>query len=236
MKVITPGDPSRRLPCLVRCEHCQAVLQVAQTDCYTRSFSGKRGRHSRVYFTCPSCRNEQCPEALQGIAALCPTWQEFNHVPDWRHTKGGVYNILALAQGQQSTVPEGGAAKQIEGFEFVVYRSTLTGKVYVRLAGEFYDGRFQQVPGPTSTDPPDSEDAGERAETRANADPEASTPDDPWPPIPIAGDWACASCRWHGPKPETCNCPKCKSEDVFPTDDGGWDKKPDESPSWDEDD
>ena len=53
-----------------------------------------------------------------------------------------------------------------------------------------------------------------------------------WQPDPAAGNWACAACHWQGAAAEAeaeaevpveaHQCPSCKSPDVFPSDDGGW--------------
>lgn len=49
-----------------------------------------------------------------------------------------------------------------------------------------------------------------------------------WKPEPIKGNWACAvrTCHWEGPETSLIenehnkiSCPRCKSPDVFPSDD-----------------
>jgi hypothetical protein len=51
----------------------------------------------------------------------------------WRHRKGGVYVVLAVATREADRQPD------------VVYRCARTAVIYTRPAVEFLDGRFRRI-------------------------------------------------------------------------------------------
>jgi len=63
----------------------------------------------------------------------------------WRHKKRGTeYEIMAdTASLQCAAAPE--FEQRFEDSAWIVYRSVDTGAVYLRLALEFLDGRFEKV-------------------------------------------------------------------------------------------
>lgn len=73
---------------------------------------------------------DQMAEAVQQIAS--------RFQPRAHHLKrGSDYAIMAAEAGVQTSTP------LVEGDKVVVYRSLTTDEVYVRLASEFNDGRFE---------------------------------------------------------------------------------------------
>lgn len=63
----------------------------------------------------------------------------------WRHKiRGTTYEVVFdTASLQCSSVP--GFEELVEDEDWIVYRNNATGSVHVRMAKEFFDGRFELV-------------------------------------------------------------------------------------------
>jgi hypothetical protein len=64
----------------------------------------------------------------------------------FRHLKRGTeYEYVGAATGQCYDGGQANITLEIEGQEFIVYRSVADGSLWVRPREEFWDGRFEEV-------------------------------------------------------------------------------------------